>query len=353
MAILILLLLFGSPTIIIGLDFLFYIIQGRRIFNKHIFKVAEFCAMIAAPAFFLYLFDPWTNDCGGDSATFSPNHKISIYVLFSLCVATYFYSSYNDKMKSPIVEVFINSFLVLGFLLNIIVAIQIMVPYWLFGNVSIGILYIMQFINNHKKFLSIHGKNGEMIKNSFEKYAWKILNYHPFIKLPILLIICIPILTIITSFLLLFGQKPDSMIRAFTDTYKHGFSQLDYMCRNVQCGEHFLCSVAANGHKGIVHPIRYGERRGGMIICNRQLLIANAFEELIEEKMPKTHRIIRSKYNRVGNFIHRYYKVFNNKLIADLVYLLMKPLEWFFLIVLYTCDQKPENRIAKQYVSKK
>ncbi len=35
---------------------------------------------------------------------------------------------------------------------------------------------------------------------------------------------------------------------------------------------------------------------------------------------------------------------------ADAVYLLMKPLEWFFLAVLYLCDAKPENRIAIQYL---
>lgn len=29
----------------------------------------------------------------------------------------------------------------------------------------------------------------------------------------------------------------------------------------------------------------------------------------------------------------------------------MKPLEIFFLIILYTFDKKPENRIASQYLS--
>lgn len=37
------------------------------------------------------------------------------------------------------------------------------------------------------------------------------------------------------------------------------------------------------------------------------------------------------------------------KLIADFVYILMKPLEWFFIVILYTFEQNPENRIAKQY----
>jgi hypothetical protein len=83
---------------------------------------------------------------------------------------------------------------------------------------------------------------------------------------------------------------------------------------------------------------------------NRQLLVANAFEELLEQKLPGLHRPIRALYNKVGDFIHRYYGVFNNKWVADLVYVLMKPLEWVFVIVLYVADQKPENRIAQQYM---
>lgn len=34
----------------------------------------------------------------------------------------------------------------------------------------------------------------------------------------------------------------------------------------------------------------------------------------------------------------------------DLIYYLMKPLEWLFLLVLYLVDRKPENRIAMQYI---
>lgn len=162
----------------------------------------------------------------------------------------------------------------------------------------------------------------------------------------------VPILTIITSVLLLFGQKPDSIVRAFTDTYHHGLSQLDYLCDNVDCGGHYLCSVAANGHKQIVCPIRYGERNGNKIICNRQLLIANAFEELIAQRLPRMHKVIRRQYNKVGNAIHKHYHLFNNKFISDLIYILMKPLELLFLFALYLFDTKPETRIAMQYLSK-
>ena len=45
--------------------------------------------------------------------------------------------------------------------------------------------------------------------------------------------------------------------------------------------------------------------------------------------------------------------IYNNEIEADITYLIMKPLEWIFLIVLYLFDEKPENRIATQYIGKK
>lgn len=36
--------------------------------------------------------------------------------------------------------------------------------------------------------------------------------------------------------------------------------------------------------------------------------------------------------------------------VADIIYLLMKPLEWFFVMVIYLVDKKPEDRIAVQYL---
>ncbi|HTI92628.1 MAG TPA: DUF6688 family protein, partial [Puia sp.] len=170
-------------------------------------------------------------------------------------------------------------------------------------------------------------------------------------KLPVLLLLCAPVLLILIGVLLLFGQQPDSFVRAFTDTYKEGFSQLNAQCDNVICPQgHFLCTVAAKGHGNFVKPLRSGIRGGQAITCNRQLLVANAFEELLEQKLPGLHRPIRALYNKVGDFIHKYYGVFNNEWVADLVYVLMKPLEWLFVIVLYASDRKPENRIAQQYM---
>ncbi len=215
------------------------------------------------------------------------------------------------------------------------------------------LLFLLELIRNQKQFLKYAEHLDTKESTGIKKWAWKILGTKIIFKIPILFILFLPLLTLITAFLLLFGQKPDALIRAFTDTYKHGFSQLDHLCNNVECGGHFLCSVAAKGHKNVVKPIRLGERGGKPILCNRQLLVSNAFEELIEQKLPKIHKVIRQNYNKIGNMIHRHYHIFNYKIIADTTYILMKPLEWCFLFTLYAFDRNPENRIARQYLHPK
>lgn len=346
------LFLCGLPSLLLTIDFATFLFTGTRLYNKGLTRLLEIAGMVGLPILYLWMLDENTNDCCNDSATFSPAHKPTIYILIAFCIVVYFFSSFKNSIASPMIEVLTNSVLLFGFVFNIFIAVQVGDIFWLFGNIPVGLLFIFQLIQNHTRFMQFKQSASSEPTNTFQKIAWKILTLNPFLKIPLLFILCLPLLTIIASLLLLFGQKPDSIVRAFTDTYKHGFSQLDYLCDNVQCGGHFLCSVAANGHKNVVNPIRYGERNGNKIICNRQLLIANAFEELVEQKLPKTHKVIRRQYNKVGNVIHRHYHIFNNKFVSDCIYILMKPLEMFFLLTIYTFDKRPENRIAKQYLNK-
>lgn len=344
------LFIIGFPALITFIDFLGFLFTGYPVVNKALLRVTEVLALIILPS--MYADFGAENDCCGDSAVFSPDHQLTIGIVIILCLVAYFYSSYRVKIATPVVEILINSFLLIGIVLNIIIAIHTK-DVWLAigGNMPIIFLAIFVLIKNQRKFIDYSQDLKFNQKSKFENIAWRVLNLRPILKFPIILILCLPILVILSGILLLVGQKPDSMIRAFTDTYKHGLSQWDYKCENVQCGGHYLCSVAANGHSKIVKPQRWGVRNGHRIICNRQLLISNAFEDLIQDKLPFLHKPIRRQYNKVGNLIHRYYGVFNNKIISDIIYILMKPLEWFFLLSLYTFDRKPENRIAKQYIS--
>lgn len=154
-----------------------------------------------------------------------------------------------------------------------------------------------------------------------------------------------PLLGICIGLLALFGQQPDALIKAWTQTSDWNLSK-QTAPPNIYYDEHYLCTVAAGGHPRVVKPLRSGIRHGHSVIVNRQLCVANAFEQILEERTPGLHRRIRYLYDTCGYPIARKIR---SPYIADLIYFLMKPLEYLFLIVLYTCDVRPEDRIAVQY----
>lgn len=159
-------------------------------------------------------------------------------------------------------------------------------------------------------------------------------------------LIAFPTLALVVLVLMLFGQQPDSMIKAWTNTADWAFSQ-KIPPQNLIIDEHYFCTVAAGGHENVVKPQRMGVRHGHPVVVNRQLCIANAFEQVLEEKTPRFHRFLRRNYDRYG---YPFAKHIKKKWAMDLIYYLMKPLEWLFLLVLYLVDRKPENRIAMQYI---
>ena len=164
---------------------------------------------------------------------------------------------------------------------------------------------------------------------------------------PVLAILLMfPLLGMIIMVLVVFGQAPDSIIKAWTETSDWALSQRQAP-PNLYYDEHYLCTVAAGGHRRIVKPLRKGVRHGHEVIVNRQLCIANAFEEVIQEKTPGFHKTVRTFYDKYGFPVA---KLIRKKWQADLVYIMMKPLEWIFLLVLYSTDVHPENRIAVQYM---
>lgn len=158
-------------------------------------------------------------------------------------------------------------------------------------------------------------------------------------------IMVFPVAAVLEILSIIFGQGPDGFIKAFTMTADWTFST-QIPPPPLEYEGHYLCTVAAGGHKKIVKPLRFGNRLGHKIVVNRQLLAANAFEDLIAEKLPKFHKAVRGFYNKYGYPVSRH---ITSPFRADIVYFLMKPLEYIFIFALYLFDSQPENRIAVQY----
>ena len=158
-------------------------------------------------------------------------------------------------------------------------------------------------------------------------------------------ILLMPVFMIVTLILMLFGQDYDSLVKVFTETTTWRFSQHSHPPYLDNQG-HYLCTVAACGHPKIVKPVRLGTRHGNTIIINRQLMIANAYEEMIEKIAPRFHKIVRFLYDKYGFPISKH---INTPLRSDIMYVLMKPIEWFFLLNLYLFCTRPERNINRQY----
>lgn len=258
---------------------------------------------------------------------------------------------------SPIMIVISMSGNLIGLIFSVVCIIQIFKN---IGEIHSGIFYFVIFPINYilcsiraeieiiKKYKEKQ-ESGEVYNDKFLNGCNNFLMKIDIESWPIIaIILVIPLLIITISILVLFGQRPDEIIKAFTETSDWSLSQ-KYSPPPLTYDEHYLCTVSLRGHKKIVKPLRYGIRKNEKIVVNRQLCIANAFEQLIEEKTPKFHHFIRYIYDKYGYPLSKH---INTAWQADITYILMKPLEWIFLIVLYLFDKKPENRIAMQYMPK-
>ena len=144
----------------------------------------------------------------------------------------------------------------------------------------------------------------------------------------------------------LWRGHPTGALDAFARTCTHPLSALPLELARDHCG-HYLCTVAACGHPWLVRPERLGERRGRVVVVNRQLAIANAFEELLHVRWPRFGRLARGSYDRLAVPVCRFIQ---RRWLADVVYVAMKPAEGLFYAALLLLDRSsPETRIERQY----
>jgi hypothetical protein len=169
----------------------------------------------------------WLDMVGGYHPTLAPAYRLTFDTLVMLCDAAYFYASYRKKLAWPLLEVIVNCLLLLGVLLDLALGIQIdFVPAWVFFILPVTTLFAGMLVDNHK--LACRCGDGRISTEKEDPLITgcrRIVFLHPLLKFPVLLLACLPVLGVPAGALVLFGQRPDAIVRAFTDTCGHGFSQ--------------------------------------------------------------------------------------------------------------------------------
>lgn len=282
-------------------------------------------------------------------------HLLTVYGIMLFSVISYWILRFFSEKLSPILYLVFSSGVLLEIIFIIFLFIQIKFNFqWTetiilnYSFINLIFIYISLFKEKFDEFLTKEEGLNRFYEN---KLIMKLYSFMIKVStLPLVISIAVfPILIMIQLFLTIFGQQPDSIIKAFVETSDWTFSRLQAPPPIVLPSSegHYLCTVSLKGHKALVKPIRYGVRNNLVITVNRQLQIANAFENVLEQYTPKLHKVIRNFYDKYGLPISKY---INQPLTADFIYIMMKPLEWVFILVLYLVDKNPENRIAVQYL---
>lgn len=111
-------------------------------------------------------------------------------------------------------------------------------------------------------------------------------------------------------------------------------------------GSDYLVTIAAHGNPKMVKPLFVGKRHGRKIKVTRQLQVCNAFEQIMEEHIPRIHKPLRKFYDWLQIPIHKWK---HNRLLANCLFLFFVPLQKVFFLTLILVDKNPFTRINKQY----
>ena len=102
----------------------------------------------------------------------------------------------------------------------------------------------------------------------------------------------------------------------------------------------FVVTAALRGTPSFVGTYEAVDRSGGKMVINRQLLTFRRFEEIWRKYLPRTHKIFRAFYNRLGPVIAGRVR---SRIAANSVYVVLKPLEWFAGVVVRLHEQSFKN----------
>lgn len=360
------------PFLLIALDIIFAVKKKERpIFEMIAFFIGSIYMILAYALWELPDYKTPLNAWGGDSAhePVAVEYWPAILLIALWGFGSYMILKFKRKALPPLAEVFLLAGVYAGCAFNLVFLFQLLMgadpqPYMEEGIhhvfrmnafdylvtaclCVVPVLFLIHCVQlmvllvkeKAAKQESIHYEN--KVLERVNLFLLKGANLF-FVAVAALL----PVLFLLVIILVLFGQQPDSFILVFTKTSDWILSK-EIAPPPVAYDTHYLCTVSLRGHRKLVKPIRYGMRRGEKIVVNRQLCVANAFEQLLEERTPRFHRAVRNFYDTYGYPVSKHIK---SAWSADITYLIMKPLEWIFLVVLYLFDEKPEDRICRQYL---
>ena len=191
-------------------NFIAYLYKGRITTYRKLWIAAQLCIVIILPTWFLLTFDlPHENDCCSDSAIFSPEHRIGIYTLIVLSAIAFVISIFRKNIFPPIAELFLNLFLLLGLFLNIVFCKHLTTDeyesiWWIFGNIPIIMLLLVELADNQKLLKTHFKENSYSADNLFGKLCLSVLKLKPIFKYPILTVILVPVIMLLSLFLILF-----------------------------------------------------------------------------------------------------------------------------------------------------
>jgi len=327
------------------------------------YKISPVIISIIAPIGGFYMSFNFNSHLKYDDLMYTPlnhDHMLTIFIFYALSLVAYWMSWLGKNKMSPLLKTLTILGMAEGFVLCLFLTIHFG-PFILFGFFPALVTFplLSPFLFALLLFVEIRRQFYLFKKEALEKeedidYDSLVLSTadkvvkSSYLENPFLFFFLIPFIAVQQGILMLFGQQPDSFIKAFAETCTFTFSQFPPP-PNPGDG-HYLCTIASRGNKKLVKPLRKGWRGGRVIDVNRQLLISNAFEEWLEEYTPIFHSYLRRFYTTVAKPLNEMVK---SSRISNAVFMIMKPLEWFFLFWLYLVDEKPENRIHRQYLHQK
>jgi hypothetical protein len=305
------------------------------------------------------------SSCGESEAVFRPFAEPEVYglvVLHALTVVAYAVSRRRPEALRPLGEALVHATLLSGIVLHAVVAVH--VGRWIPVGFALGVVFlpcIGPLLTMVLYGVELHARLRRRGSEAATPPPWDVADspYRagpsqeavpagPQVHRPGLLraVALAPALLGAHAVIhALWLGRSDGALRVFTRTCGHVLSQLDVVVVPENC--HYLCTVAARGHSWLVRPERLGRRGGVPIVVNRQLAIANAFEDLLHERWPRFGKRARRVYDRLGLPVSRYLR---RPWLADLTYLAMKPAEWAFALALLLLDRgDPEARIDRMY----